>query len=202
MDTTRAGYYKTFYDVASAINSTLHTSDVLATITRSAAEALDVKACSLMLLNPDRNELYHSSAFGLSEWYVRKGPLKVDLSLADALRGQVVRVREAGKDPRMQYRAQAVQEGIASVLCVPVRLRGEVIGVLRVYTAKPHDFSDDEIDFAEAIADLGAIALDNARRYEELQHDREAARQDLLEWFATWGLERSADALAGSEDAE
>lgn len=202
MDAFRAGYHRTFYQVASAINSTLRSRDVLATITRSATEALGAKACSLMLLNPDRNELYHSSAFGLSDWYVRKGPLKVDLSLAEALHGQVVQVRDAGSDSRLQYRAQAVQEGIASVLCVPVRLRGEVIGVLRVYTAKPHDFADDEVEFAEAIANLGAIAVDNARRYEELQHDREAARQDLLEWFATWGLERSADALAGSEDAD
>ena len=150
-----------------------------------------------MLLSPDRRELYHSAAYGLSDWYVRKGPVSVDLSIADALGGCTIAVLDVGNDYRVQYRAQAIQEGIASVLCVPLRLRDEVIGVMRVYTAERREFDAADMEFAEAVADLGAISLENAHRYEQVKNSYEAARQDLLEWHATWGVERSADVLAG-----
>ena len=195
-------FQETFYALAGALNSSLDSREVLATIARGTAEALGAKACSLMLLSPDGRELYHRSAYGLSDSYVRKGPLSVDLSMAEALRGRAVAVLDAAGDPRIQYRAQAQQEGIASILSVPVRLRGEVVGVLRVYTAEPREFAAEEVRFVEAVADLGAIALENARRYEEARSSYEGVRQDLLEWYATWGLERSADALAGASQEE
>ena len=197
METKERRYYRALYEVAETINSTLDPQEVLRGIAESATRAMEAKACSLMLLSPDRRELYHSAAYGLSDWYVRKGPLQVDLSMAEALRGHTVAVRDAGSDPRVQYRAQAVQEGIASILCVPMRLRDEVIGVMRVYTSEPWDFDNQDIEFIEAVANLGAIALENARRYQEVKANYDTVRQDLLEWYSMWGLERSADALAG-----
>ena len=197
METKEARYYQALYQVAVTINSILDTRKVLRAIAESTTKAVQAKACSIMLLSPDRRELNHNAAYGLSDWYVRKGPVKVDLSMAEALAGHSVVVPEAGSDPRVQYRPQAVQEGIVSIFCVPIRLRGDVIGVMRVYTSEPRDFSTEDIGFVEAVANLGAIALENAHRYEEVKHDYDAVRQDLLEWYATWGLERSADALAG-----
>lgn len=155
-----------------------------------------------MLLTPDRQELNHTSAYGLSNWYVRKGAMSVDLSMAEALAGHSVAVLDAGSDHRVQYRPQAVREGIASVLSVPIWLRGQVIGVMRVYTAEPREFTPEEIEFVEAVASLGAIALQNARQYAEVKANYEGVHQDLLDWYATWGLERSVDALAGGVVAE
>jgi len=197
MDTKESRYYRALYQVAVSVNSSLDPQEVLKSIPASTAKALGAKGCSIMLLTPDRRELYHSSAYGLSNWYVRKGPMSVDLSMAEALAGRSVAVVDAGNDPRVQYRPQAVREGIASILSVPIRLRDQIIGVMRVYTAERREFSPEEIEFVEAVASLGAIALQNARQYAEVKADYEEIRQDLLEWYATWGLERSADALAG-----
>lgn len=197
METREARYYRALYRVAVAINSTLDTRGVLRAIAESTTRAVQAKACSIMLLSPDRRELYHNAAFGLSDWYVRKGPVSVDLSIAEALEGHSVAVLDAGSDPRVQYRPQAIREGIASILCVPVRLRDDVIGVMRVYSGEPREFSAEDVEFVEAVANLGAIALENAHHYEEVKTDYDGVRRDLLEWYATWGLERSADALAG-----
>lgn len=202
METKEARYYRALYQVAVTINSSLDPQDVLKSIPESTARALGAKGCSIMLLTPDRRELYHNSAYGLSNWYMRKGPMSVDLSMAEALAGRSVAVMDAGSDPRVQYRPQAVKEGIASILCVPIRLRDQVIGVMRVYTAEPREFSPEEIEFVEAIASLGAIALQNARQYEEVRANYDGVRQDLLDWYATWGLERTVDALAGGVVAE
>src|SRR3990172_1633146 len=197
MESKEAYYYRALYRVAKTINSTLDTRELLTAVARSAAQALGAKACSLMLLTPDRRELCHTAAYGLSDWYVRKGPLVVDLSMAEALRGIPVAVLDAGKDLRVQYREQAVREGIASILCAPLFMWGEVIGVIRVYTSEPREFDAEDIEFVEAVANLGAIALQNAQRYEEVKANYQRARQELLELHATWREERSPEALAG-----
>ena len=197
MESRETTYYRTLYQVAVTINSSLDPREVLKSITRSAALAMGAKGCSLMLLSPDRREIYHSAAYGLSDWYVRKGPLKVDESMRESLAGRSVAIVDVGSDPRVQYRPQAVQEGIASFVSVPLRIQDEVIGVMRIYSSERREFAPEEIEFAEAVASLGAIALEKARRYDQLKTDYEAVRQDLLEWYAAWGLERSPDVLAG-----
>jgi len=197
MDTKEDRFYRGLYQVALTINSSLDPQEVMRAIAESAAKALDAKGASIMLLSPDRKELYHSAAYGLSDWYVRKGSVRVDESMAASLAGRSVDIADVAADPRIQYRPQAVHEGIASMLSVPVRLRGQVIGLVRLYSATRREFSHDEIEFLEAVASLGAVAIENARRYAEVKADYDGVRQDMLEWYATWGLERTADALAG-----
>lgn len=162
-------YYRALHEVAGAINSSLETEVVLQRIVDGAARAAATKACSLMLLSPDRHTLLHVAAYGLSNWYMRKGPVSVDISLADALKGKAVAVFHACEDPRVQYREQAKKEGIASMLCVPVILKEQVIGVMRLYTSEPRHFVDDDVYFLTAVANLGAIALENAKLYEALR---------------------------------
>ncbi len=166
------------------LNSSLDSAEVARSLTKVAAEAIGAKACSLLLLTPDRRELYHAASFGLSESYLEKGHLQVDEAIARALAGQPVLILHAGNDPRVQYREHAVREGIASILTVPMLLRDEPIGALRLYTAEPHEFAEDEITFAGVIADLGAIAIDNARRYENIRRSNADLERYLLEWYA------------------
>ena len=198
MDTKEA-YYRALFQAVTTINSTVDTHELLTAIAASTAQALGAKGCSLMLLSSDRRELYHTAAYGLSGWYVRKGPLSVDLSMVDALMGRPMTVWDAGTDPRVQYREQAVREGITSILSVPLFLRGEVIGVVRVYTLEPREFRSEDIEFVEAIANLGAIAMENAQRYQEVKGKYAEARQDLLDLYARWHEERSPEVLVGGE---
>ncbi len=173
MGTNESSYFRALYQVAVTINSSLEPRDVLSAIAQSTVDALRSKACSIMLLSPDRRELRHGVHHGLSDWYVRKGPVSVDLSMAEALHGRSVAVFDAVHDPRVQYGPQNLLEGIASILSVPIRLRDEVIGVLRIYNAEARAFDNDEIEFVEAVANLGAIALENARRHDEIQYNYE-----------------------------
>ncbi len=169
MEPKEARYFRGLYRVAVTINSSLDPLKVLGAIAESTASAMSTKACSIMLLTPDRRELRHSASFGLSGRYVQKGPVNVDLSMSEALSGRSVAVLNAGSDPRCQYGPQATEEGIASILSVPIRLRDEIIGVMRVYTSEPREFTEDDIEFVEALANLGAISLDNARNHEEIR---------------------------------
>jgi GAF domain-containing protein len=68
-------------------------------------------------------------------------------------------------------------------LAVPLRVRDELVGVLRVYSAQPHRFTAEETALVEAIADLGGLALDNARLHEVLKEKYQAAREDWSGWY-------------------
>lgn len=193
MDEREQRYYNSLYEAAAAVNSALTPEDVICSIVQKVAEALDAKGCALMLLTPERDLLLHTAAYGLSERYVRKGPISADKSITEALEGRPVAVLNAPEDERIQYRKQAKEEGIASILSVPVLLRGEVIGVMRLYTTEPRHFTDGDMYFVGAVANLGAIALENARLYDSAKKDYEALRLDVAEWRAALGYEWMAE---------
>lgn len=189
MEKIEPNYYQSLYEVAEAANSARTPEGVLRSIVERVSQAIEAKGCSLMLLTPDRKLLLHTMAYGLSDSYVRKGPVSADKSLSAALEGTPVAVLDATKDEWVQYREQAKKEGIASILSVPMMLREEIIGVIRVYTVEQRSFTADEVYFVKAVANLGAIALENARLYDAVQKDYEASRREMLEWRAALGYE-------------
>jgi len=178
-------YCETLYEVAAELNSAHAPDDVLHSIVKNVAGVLDAKGCSLALLTPDKKLLLHTVTHGLSEEYIDKGPLSADKSISEVLEGKTVAILDATTDERIQYREQKKREGIASILSVPMMLRGEIIGVVRVYTAEQRQFSPDDITFVQAVANLGAISLENARLYESIHKDYEDLRQEMLEWRAS-----------------
>jgi hypothetical protein len=72
-----------------------------------------------------RDALIRIAAYGLSNWFVRMGPAIVDRSMTESLNGKTVSIPDATTDERVEYRKQVRQEGIVSILSVPVKLRGE-----------------------------------------------------------------------------
>ena len=178
-------YWRALYSVAHDLASTLEPSAVLARLARSAAEALRVKACTLRLLEPDGETLTASASYGLSEGYLRTGSVDVAHSPVDreALTGKSVALVDVRTDPRFQYPDQAAQEGLVSLLCVPLLAHGRAIGVLRVYTNSERIFYEEEVEFLHAIASLGAISVENARLVQRLEQDLDAT-MDVL-----WGSE-------------
>ena len=142
-----------------------------------------------MLHTPDKKVLVHTAAHGLSDWFVRKGPVSADKSMSETLRGKPVAVLDAPTDDRVEYQKQIKQEGIASILSIPVKLREEVVGVMRIYTSEPHRFTEADISFATAVANFGAIALESAHFYETLQTDYDTLRQDIRQRRAEIGYE-------------
>jgi GAF domain-containing protein len=189
MARAEADYYQSLYETAAAMNSTRAPEAILNYIVENVTKSLGAKGCSLMLLTPDKKRLLHTAAYGLSDWYVRKGPVAADKSIAEALEGKPIGVLNATEDARIQYREQAEKEGIASILSVPMILREKIMGVVRVYTAEPYHFTADDMYFVGAVSNLGAIALENVRLYEAVQKEYGAFRQEMLQWRAELGDE-------------
>jgi GAF domain-containing protein len=182
-------YYQVLYELAAILNSARSSDVILRSIVETTARALDVKGCSLLLLTPDRIALLRIAAYGLSPWFVKIGPVIIDRSMTESLKGKTITIPDATEDARVEYRKQVKQEGIVSILSVSVKLREEVVGVMRVYTDRPYQFTDDEITFAEATANFGAIALEAKHFYDTLQLDYDQLRQDMRRRSAETGYE-------------
>lgn len=176
-------YFKLFIDVCKVINSSLDLKEVLILITENIVKLINVKACTIFLLDKSRNKLDVSASYGLSEAYLKKGPLDADKSIAETLDGQIVLIRDTADDSRVQYQDEAKREGIASVLSVPMTVKGQIVGVLRIYTSEQRNFSDDECKLISGVADMGGIAIDNARMYDHLKADHEILIADTHQWF-------------------
>ena len=84
-----------------------------------------------------------------------------------------------------QYRNEKKGEGIVTILSVPIKSRDEVIGVLRLYSAVSRDFTEDEIQFVNAIAHMGGVAIQNMSLLAMLKDDVKDLRENV--WiFKTW----------------
>ena len=186
-------YYQSLYQLSTILNSARSPDDILHSLVEGVVKAMGAKACSLLLITPNEKVLVRTTAYGLSDWYNRKGPVSVDRSMSQTLKGKPVTVLDATTDDRVEYQKQVKREGIASILSVPVKLREEVIGVIRVYTSEPRRFTDADISFATAAANFGAIALESARFYETLQKDYDTLRQEIRRQSAEIGYEGMAE---------
>ena len=151
--------------------STTDYKEALHSLVKNAADCLKAKAASIRLLDRAGNALEIAAAFGLSKAYLKKGPVEVSKSPIDklALDGKIVKIKDAAKDGRLQYPDEAKREGIKSVLCLPLRCRERLLGVLRIYTEKERVFSEEDIAFATTLAFQGATVLRNAQKYERLK---------------------------------
>ncbi|MDD5641802.1 MAG: GAF domain-containing protein, partial [Syntrophales bacterium] len=159
-------YLRSFQEISKVLGSTLAVDEVLDHVVRQITQAMNLKGATIRLVNPKTNTLELVASVGVSEEYLHKGPVDMDKSVTDALSGRPVAIFDATSDSRMQYPEQAKEEGIATLVALPMVSQGQVIGVMRLLTSEPREFTMDEVDFACAVADMGAQAISNAKMYE------------------------------------
>jgi signal transduction protein with GAF and PtsI domain len=171
MPVKKMDFFSALYDVAKVINASLELPRVLDQVVEVVVNTMMVKASSVRLLDRGRKRLLLAATHGLTAGYVRKGPVLVAKSGLDrkAIKGETVWLKNAQTDKDFQYGERAQQEGITSLLVVPLVVGKKAIGVLRVYSAKVREFSEQETRFLEAVAHLSALAIENARLHQELK---------------------------------
>jgi GAF domain-containing protein len=117
--------------------------------------------------------------YGLSDRYLHKGPVEADKSIAAAMTGKPVSIYDVRTDPQAQYPQEAAAEGISSILSVPISLKNNIIGVLRIYTRACREFTEEEISFVSTLAEQAGLAMENARMFQKLKGDYEAITSDM-----------------------
>jgi GAF domain-containing protein len=161
--------YETMLKVTRAISHSRDPEEVVLMTVESIKTALDVKGCTVFLINRNTNDLEIAASYGLSEEYINKGPVSALRSIAQSLEEGPVGIYDVTDDPRIQYPEEAQKEGIASILSVPIVAGGRLIGALRVYTAEPWEFTLEDVNFVQGMAYMVGMAIDMARHYKGMK---------------------------------
>ncbi|OQY60424.1 MAG: histidine kinase [Desulfobacteraceae bacterium 4572_88] len=161
--------YETLLKVTKAISHSKDPEEVVLMTVESVKTALDIKGCALFLINRKTDELELAASFGLSDEYINKGPVSALKSISQSLDEGPVAIYDAADDPRLQYPQAAEKEGIASILSVPIVAGGSLIGAMRIYTADPWEFTLEDVNFVQAMAQMTGMAIEMTRHYKGLK---------------------------------
>jgi len=143
---------------------------------------LEVPAVSILLVDERRRRLVFEVASGEKGEEVKAFTLEIGQGVAGqvALTGEPLIVQEADTDPRQAHDiSEAVEYPAESLLCVPMKLHGEVIGVIEAMNKRTGPFTDYDQSLLSVIAHQAALFIESARVYSELQLRVDAATLEL-----------------------
>jgi len=161
---SHAKQFEAISKVGKTITSDLYLEDILKLIVTVTAEIMNSKICSLMLIDEKTGELILKATQSMSEAYNKKPALKIGEGVAGkvAEENKPKAVYDISKEPEYRSKNIAKEEGLKSLLSVPLAVKGRVIGVLNNYTSEPHKFTKMEINILTTVASQAAIVIENA----------------------------------------
>jgi GAF domain-containing protein len=162
-------YFKTFCKISKAFGTAAGKQELLDLIVNSAIEIMDGKAACLFLRDHRQDVFVPMAQQGLSEQYLHADPTNAKAVVAALDKAGYLAFPDATSDPRLENHAAKKAEGVASLLTVPVRVKDRVIGVLSLYTGSRRDFGESEIEFLQAMAEQGGIAIEKTRLLNRLR---------------------------------
>ena len=172
----RAEELAALYSTSQLITARLDVPSVLERISRSVTALTASTGCGIGLLDTARGRLVHAAAHGFksAEWRALTLPVGEGIIGRCAESGVAIRVDDVRTDPRSARRDVDEREGIRSMLCVPLRVAGVLLGVISAFSTRPAAFSAHHQRLLEAFAEQAGIAVQNARLFEEsLKRTRE-----------------------------
>ena len=172
----KARRLETLSQVSETVASSRLLEDVLQLIVTMTAQLMSSKISSIMLVDQDSGELRIAATQSLSEAYRRKPPLKIGQSMSGrAVKEQrPIYVPDVTAEGSYFYRDLAKQEGLHSLLTVPMLMKERIIGVINVYTSTHYVFSDEEVKTLQSIANQAAVAIEHTRLMEKSFEMQEA----------------------------
>ncbi len=175
---------KIFLKLATSISASLDVKNILQAMTEDLVKDLRIKAASVRLLDDKTRTLKLVASFGLSDKYLNKGPIMADKNIGRALKGQTINIKNVFEDDGIQYKKEKKEEGIVSMLYVPIRSKDNVIGVLNIYSSRQKEFTEDEVLLVTVLAYQGGLAINNACLYMAMQDDIKDLKDNIYKcWF-------------------
>jgi signal transduction histidine kinase/HAMP domain-containing protein len=160
---------KALHDIDMAITSNLDLGAMLHLLLEKIDVVLPGAVSTIRLTNAETRELEPVASRNIDETEWRKGNARNVGAFARIVleSKSPLAVANVQNDARNERRRFAQRFGLISYLGVPLIVKGEVLGLIAVYTREEHAFSDEEIEFLTMLASQSAIAIHNARLYDE-----------------------------------
>jgi PAS domain S-box-containing protein len=186
--------------VGRAMASSLDLEQVLTTAMEETALMLKTEAGSVLLLDEESSELVLEAAVGSRSEEVKGLRLPPGQGIAGwvAREGQRLLVPDVGEDPRFYSGIDEVT-GFAtkSVLAVPLKVKGKVIGVIEAVNKIKGDFGQMDVALLSSMAQPAAIAIENAQLYKDLQGQMDILQRTQAQLIRSAKLAAIGELAAG-----
>ena len=165
------GELDALYEICQVIGSSLDLTKVLNQVMDQIIRLTGAERSFLMIVDPDTGELEFQAARNMDSETIASSSFEISRSIVKevATTGQPVATTNAQMDPRFKAQESVIGYNLRSILCVPLRARGRVTGVIyadnRILTGL---FSDRDRDLLAAFAGQAAVAIDNALLFESV----------------------------------
>jgi two-component system sensor histidine kinase HydH len=173
----------TLLKFSTLINSSLKIETVLDNAMNCAEEFINAEASTIYEKDEEKNDLFIRLARG-----EKKDSLKaIRVKMGEGIAGHVVEtgmpmvINDVTHEKRFSKRLDLLTGfRTRSLICVPLFIKGSAMGAIQVLNKRTgEDFSERDIELLTSLSQLIAVAIENARLYERLEHDYELTSQDL-----------------------
>lgn len=174
----------TLIKISELINSSLDIAEIRKRSIKAATELVNSEAGSLLFVEEETGELYFDVAIGEKGEQVKTIRLKKGEGIAGwvAEHDEPVIINDVQNDPRF-FKGGDEKSGFItkSMICVPVKTKDKLVGVLQAINKRDTLFSADDLDLLIGLSHQVAIAIENARLYDELRETFYATIHALAE---------------------
>jgi len=163
-------HIRALHEIDKAITSTLDLETVLNVLLEKIETFLPIAAATtIRLLNPQTGDIEFLACRGLDEkeWKAQQMRRVGGRARRVIETKALVTVRNIQADPQTYNAAIFASRSLVSYLGIPLIAKDEVLGVLNLYTRQEHDFTQEEIAFLDTLGHQAALAIHNARLYQE-----------------------------------
>ena len=157
--------------IISEINSNPDLDRVLDLIIQKAIQIVDAERGSLMLFDPQSEELYIKSSVGLSKKTISGIRIKPGEGITGWVfkEGKPLLIKEGAKDLRFK-KFEEIEVELKSIISVPLKIKNQAMGVINAYNKRESDvFNTDDLQLLSAFANQAAIAIQNAQLHQEIK---------------------------------
>jgi diguanylate cyclase (GGDEF)-like protein len=157
----------TLYNISKTLQSNLEVENLLNQIVGNVSQSLKLHKVLILLVDDKSNELYVVSSLGFPE-SIRDLRIKIGEGVLGwtALTGEAKMISKV-KDKGLHFIDEIIFEDVSSAIIVPFITREKVVGLLAAFKREPETFQEDDFELLRTVANHVAIALDNAKLYEE-----------------------------------
>ncbi len=161
-------YYDVFRDISRIVHASVDVEEVLELVAWKSTEMLGATGAFLRIINLKTMASEQFAAYGLDDEHIAKAPISGTGFFQAFYKSKKVAItRDLSENPHIKNAPYLKERGIQTIIDIPLILREDVIGIIRVYFKKPIELSDKELDFIGAVSETCACAIDKARMIEE-----------------------------------
>jgi two-component sensor histidine kinase len=152
-------------EVSKTIATSPYLEEILQLLVNLTAQQFNYRVCTVRLLDEDRGVLVLRATQAPAKAYQRKRAIALGESIAGRAieENRPVIVRDVQVDADYIGHDLAVEQGLRSMICVPLTVQDKPVGVLSCYTGEVRDFTQDEIKALETLAKQAAISIEHAK---------------------------------------